>query len=153
MLFSIIKIKALLVCSVLGIATLLVAACTVSAQGPKLIYGQQYRIQDGYNNWSGGYLDTNNFCSSRWPGASLCVSTSQSPDRAGMHTATWTIRSASGKRDGDVVRVGDWVYLHNEYTGKTADTSIPTTPAARATICACQRRPVPTGLDNERAPG
>ena len=105
--FSIIKIKALLVCSVLGIATLLVAACTVSAQGPKLIYGQQYRIQDGYNNWSGGYLDTNNFCSSRWPGASLCVSTSQSPDRAGMHTPTWTIRSASGKRDGDVVRVGE----------------------------------------------
>jgi hypothetical protein len=34
-----------------------------------------------------------------------------------MHTATWRIESATGKKEGDVVRVNDPVFLHNEFTG------------------------------------
>ncbi|HEY4901417.1 MAG TPA: TIR domain-containing protein [Terriglobales bacterium] len=90
----------------------------VAATAAELHYGQQYHLLNGYKNWTGGFLDTNNWCTTRWPASLLCVSTSQSADRAGYKTATWTIRSASGKKTGDVVRANDLIYLHNEFTAK-----------------------------------
>jgi hypothetical protein len=83
-----VSFKTLLVCSIFCAGIFLIAASQEHAELPKLIYGQQYHLLNGYNNWSGGFLDTDNVCNTRWPAADLCVSTAQSPDRAGMHTAT-----------------------------------------------------------------
>jgi hypothetical protein len=76
-----------------------------------LIYGTDYHIQNGYNNWSGGWLDTRGEgCESNL----LCVSTATSNERAGF-SGTWKILSATGKSTGDPVMVNDIIYLQNQY--------------------------------------
>ncbi|WP_202121474.1 hypothetical protein [Streptomyces sp. BA2] len=58
----------------------------------ELKYGDQIHLQNGYNGWQGGYLDTNGHASDgqRTSGAKYDVSTSQSKDRA-AGTGRWRI--------------------------------------------------------------
>jgi hypothetical protein len=79
-----------------------------------IIYGKTYYIQNGYLNWTGGYLDTN---SSGCEGNKYCVSTANTPNRANVETGTWKILSASGKSNGTPVLVGDNIHLQNLYLG------------------------------------
>jgi hypothetical protein len=79
--------------------------------GPRLVYGKTYHLQNGWDNWSGGFLDTRGaWCD----GNTLCVSTSVSENRDGG-SGTWMIMSAEGKALGTDVKPGDTVYLKNQY--------------------------------------
>ncbi|MDC0773358.1 hypothetical protein [Streptomyces sp. HD] len=80
----------------------------------ELKYGDQIHLQNGYNGWQGGYLDTNGH--SAETGGKYAVSTNDSPTRA-KGTGTWEILSASGKAAGQPVVSGDLVYLRNLYGG------------------------------------
>jgi hypothetical protein len=80
----------------------------------ELKYGDQVHLQNGYNSWAGGYLDTNGHSSDG--GAKYGVSTADSPTR-GEGTGTWQILSAAGKAVGANVVSGDLVYLRNLYGG------------------------------------
>ncbi|MFD9907531.1 hypothetical protein [Streptomyces sp. NPDC059063] len=80
----------------------------------ELKYGDQIHLQNGYNGWQGGYLDTNGHSSAA--GAKYQVSTADTPTR-GKGTGTWEILSASGKASGQPVLSGDLVYLRNLYGG------------------------------------
>jgi hypothetical protein len=71
-----------------------------------------YHIQNGYQNWEGGYLDTCGLCSGNY----LQVSTSPVPDRD-RGSGTWQILSANGKQTGDVVLANDVIYLLNQWAG------------------------------------
>ena len=76
-----------------------------------LMYGTEYRIQNGHEDWAGGYLDT------RGAGCNdnlLCVSTATGYDRANG-SGTWKILSASGKEEGQPVAANDLVFLQNQY--------------------------------------
>lgn len=77
-----------------------------------LIYGGQYHLLNGYANWTGGYLDTNNVgCE----GNLLCVSTANSAARDG-NSGTWMILPAmAGRAAGQPVQTGDEIYLANMY--------------------------------------
>lgn len=87
---------------------------TAAAHAEPLKYGQTYNLQNGYQSWQGGYLDTNGAgCQSN----KLCVSTSPKSDRAGQKTGTWKIVSASGAAAGTNVKCGDELYLQNQYQG------------------------------------
>ncbi|MFF1375931.1 hypothetical protein [Streptomyces sp. NPDC058308] len=80
----------------------------------ELKYGDQIHLQNGYNGWQGGYLDTNGHSSAA--GGKYQVSTTDTPSR-GKGTGTWEILSASGKSTGQPVVSGDVVYLRNQYGG------------------------------------
>ena len=66
----------------------------------ELKYGDQINLQNGYNGWQGGYLDTIN--PSTATGAKYGVETATTPAR-GAGTGTWRILSASGKAAGQYV--------------------------------------------------
>ena len=80
-----------------------------------LKYGRLYHIQNGFNTWKGGYLDTRGGgCEDN----ALCVSTAASPDRQpGALTGKWKIVSAAAtpKADGQPVLSGDLIHLQNQY--------------------------------------
>ncbi|MEV0604265.1 hypothetical protein AB0I82_33900 [Streptomyces sp. NPDC050315] len=78
-----------------------------------LKYGDRVHIQNGYNGWKGGYLDTNG-SSSAGAGAMYGVCTADSPTRD-KGTGTWELLSAAGKKAGDPVRSGDVIHLRNLY--------------------------------------
>ncbi|MFH8408110.1 hypothetical protein ACH4FX_25415 [Streptomyces sp. NPDC018019] len=80
----------------------------------ELRYGDQIHLQNGYNGWQGGYLDTNGHSSAA--GGKYQVSTADTPAR-GKGTGTWEIHSATGKPSGQPVVSGDLVYLRNLYGG------------------------------------
>lgn len=80
----------------------------------ELKFGDQIHLQNGYNGWAGGYLDTNGHSSDG--GAKYAVSTADSPTRA-EGTGTWQILSATGKAVGANVVSGDLVHLRNLYGG------------------------------------
>ncbi|MFI6055314.1 hypothetical protein ACIBCO_35150 [Streptomyces violascens] len=80
----------------------------------ELKYGVQIHLQNGYNGWQGGYLDTIN--NSPTAGLKHNVRTADSPDR-GKGTGTWEVISASGKAAGQPVLSGDLVHLRNLYAG------------------------------------
>ncbi len=88
-----------------------------------LKYGVVYSIQNGYNDWNGGYLDTRGGgCQDNY----LCVSTAESSNRTetkanpdGDKTASWQILSAQNKQPGQPVVNGDVIYLVNMFTGGT----------------------------------
>lgn len=97
--------------------TLLFVTANANAQITfPLIYGGTYFVQNGYNNWGGGYLDANN---TGCEGNLLCVSTASSFDRANEQTGTWKILSATGKQNGTLVLVNDDIYLQNLYPYRT----------------------------------
>lgn len=78
-----------------------------------LAYGSTYALKNGYNSFTGGFLDTNG---AGCEGNKLCVSTASSRDR-GNGTGTWKILSATGKTEGTQVLYGDTIYLFNLYNG------------------------------------
>ncbi|WP_244190280.1 hypothetical protein [Streptomyces hygroscopicus] len=80
----------------------------------ELKYGDQIHLQNAYNNWAGGYLDTNGHSTDS--GAKYGVSTAESSAR-GEGTGTWEILSATGKAAGTTVASGDLIYLRNLYGG------------------------------------
>ncbi|MFF5960828.1 hypothetical protein [Streptomyces luteogriseus] len=81
----------------------------------ELTYGDQIHLQNGYNGWQGGYLDTiNNHTSA---GLKHHVATADSPTRDTTGTGTWEIVSASGKAAGQPVLSGDLIHLRNLYAG------------------------------------
>jgi hypothetical protein len=77
-----------------------------------LKYGDKIHLLNGYNNWKGGYLDTNGHVA----GNKYGVSTASTPTRA-AGTGTWEIISVAGKPVGAEVVSGDTVYLRNLYGG------------------------------------
>src|SRR5687767_2306381 len=77
-------------------------------------YGDQIHLQNGYNSWQGGYLDTNGHSAAS--GGKYSVSTADTPTR-GKGTGTWEILSAAGKTVGQPVISGDLIYLRNLYGG------------------------------------
>ena len=86
----------------------------LASTGQDVKYGSSNYIKNSYNG--GSFLDT---CSS-----SSCTATSRygvvtdaNPDRASVGTGKWIIKSATGKTDGSVVKIGDVVYLKNMYSG------------------------------------
>ncbi|HVG61678.1 MAG TPA: hypothetical protein VNA24_24165 [Hyalangium sp.] len=78
-----------------------------------LVYGQTYRIQNSYQNWQGGFLDTR---AAGCEGNFLCVSTAAVPNRE-SNSGTWKLLSASGKPAGTPVSPGDDVHLQNMHAG------------------------------------
>ncbi|QDO03775.1 hypothetical protein FNV62_53635 [Streptomyces sp. RLB3-17] len=73
----------------------------------ELKYGDQIHLQNGYNGWQGGYLDTlNNHTTA---GLKHYAAIADSPTR-GTGTGTWEIISASGKAAGWPVLSGDLVH-------------------------------------------
>lgn len=83
-----------------------------------LKYGGIYHIQNVYG--TGPYLDT---CggSNCDPTSAYSVSTSSSPDRAGVGTGMWKVLSAASPPlpDGQPVKFGDLIYVANQYTTET----------------------------------
>jgi hypothetical protein len=79
-----------------------------------LHYGESFSIQNGYNNWNGGFLDTRNNCSDSE--SIFCVSTAYSPNRD-SGSGRWIILSALGKKINEPVMADDLVYLANEFGG------------------------------------
>ncbi|MEV0444701.1 hypothetical protein AB0I46_37910 [Streptomyces spectabilis] len=80
----------------------------------ELKYGDQIHLQNGYNSWQGGYLDTNNHSTAS--GAKYQVATADTPTR-GKGTGTWEILSPTGKSTGQPVLSGEVIYLRNLYGG------------------------------------
>ncbi|CAM5656476.1 MULTISPECIES: hypothetical protein [Streptomyces] len=80
----------------------------------ELRYGAQIHLQNGYNGWQGGYLDTNSHSSAS--GGKYQVATADTPTR-GKGTGTWEVLSATGKAAGQPVVSGDVIYLRNLYGG------------------------------------
>ncbi|WSQ12700.1 hypothetical protein OG604_35695 [Streptomyces sp. NBC_01231] len=81
----------------------------------ELKYGDKIHLQNGYDDFKGGYLDTiNNHASA---GLKYYVATADSPARDTSGTGTWEVISASGKPAGDPVVSGDLVHLRNLYSG------------------------------------
>jgi hypothetical protein len=84
----------------------------------ELKYGDKIHLQNGYDDFKGGYLDTLNHHTSA--GLKHHVATADSPTRAtgtGAGTGTWEVLSASGKAAGNPVVSGDLVHLRNLYSG------------------------------------
>jgi hypothetical protein len=77
-----------------------------------LKYGDKIHLQNGYDSWKGGYLDTNGVANCG--GNKYNVSTADSPTRA-TGTGTWEITSVTGKSAGAEVLSGDVIYLQNQY--------------------------------------
>ncbi|AVR98160.1 hypothetical protein C9I28_22850 [Pseudoduganella armeniaca] len=78
---------------------------------PRLVYGHAYHLKNGFDHWSGGYLDTRN------PGCernALCVSTANTDERD-QGSGSWLLKSAQGKADGTPVMPGDKIFLKNLY--------------------------------------
>ncbi|MFF9898958.1 hypothetical protein [Streptomyces longispororuber] len=82
----------------------------------ELKYGEQIHLQNGYNGWQGGYLDTNGHASDsqKAAGAKYDVSTSQGRDRA-AGTGRWRIFARTSDPADGTVRAGDVVHLWNTY--------------------------------------
>jgi hypothetical protein len=90
------------------------ATAAIGGQGRTLpiIYGQLYYIQNGYNAWSGGYLDVSGDYAGRGDNL-LGASTATSNQRDGL-SGTWKILSAPPGKTGPV-QAGDMIYLQNQY--------------------------------------
>ncbi|GAA2514653.1 hypothetical protein [Pilimelia columellifera] len=75
-------------------------------------YGDQICLENGYNDFKGGFLDTNGHSTS----GKYSVTTATTATR-GQGTGTWQVESASGKATGTPVTSGDLVHLRNLYSG------------------------------------
>ena len=105
--------------SVLGLLILFTLTSELSAQiGSPIRYGDVIHLQNGWNNYQGGYLDTRGFQKDfEKTGNHLCTSTALSPKREDR-SGTWQIMSATGKKSGSAVLVGDQVFLQNMWKGQ-----------------------------------
>lgn len=115
----------------------------------ELKYGDQINLQNGYNGWQGGYLDTINH--NPLAGLKYYVNTADTPTR-GKGTGTWEILSATGKAAGQPVLSGDLIQLRNLYGGDGGylDTSNPATGPQQS---AGGKYGVATADSKDRAPG
>ncbi|MFF1714036.1 hypothetical protein [Streptomyces sp. NPDC058268] len=111
-----------------------------------LKYGDKVHIQNGYDGWKGGYLDTNG--GSSQSGSLYGVSTTDTPTR-GKGTGTWEIISATGKNTGEQVLSGDVIHLRNLYAndGGYLDTNGGASPDQTAAA----KYDVTTHKDKDRA--
>jgi len=80
-----------------------------------LKYGDKIFLQNAWDNWNGGFLDTNNIDRTA-AGSKLDVSTAASSGRD-RNSGHWIITSVDGKAPGVEVVAGDAVYLQNMYGG------------------------------------
>ncbi|WSQ12737.1 hypothetical protein OG604_35930 [Streptomyces sp. NBC_01231] len=94
----------------------------------ELKYGDAVSLENGYSNWTGGFLDVT---AGSQPGAALAVQTASTAQRSGL-SGTWKIASASGKADGTTVTSGDLVHLVNQY-GNTSYLDVNGVPGAAST--------------------
>ncbi len=89
-----------------------------------LSYGDEIHLQNSWNNYSGGFLDTRGYDRDyEKTGNHPCVSTATTNARA-TGTGTWKVLSAKGKDIGDPVLIGDEIHLQNgwdNYTGGFLD--------------------------------
>ncbi|PTN12712.1 hypothetical protein [Nitrosomonas aestuarii] len=83
-----------------------------------LVYGKTYRIENGFNDWQGGFLDA---C-----GITSCckenlydVSTCKSFNCEQVSSNTWEIQSVNGNANGTPVLTSDSVFLINQYGEKS----------------------------------
>ncbi len=97
----------------------------IDASAKTLNYGDLITLQNGWNNYNGGFLDTKGYQKDfEKTGNHLCVSTAISDNRDNS-SGTWKVISASGKSAGTPVLIGDDVYLVNQWnqgTGGYLDT-------------------------------
>lgn len=99
------------------LASLILLAATAQAQSNQLSYGDVIHLQNGWNNYGGGFLDTRGYQKDyAKTGNFLCVSTATDPKRDGG-SGSWKIMSATGKAVGTPVLVNDDVYLFNQWSG------------------------------------
>jgi len=95
--------------------TLLFALAFISVQmqgQQNLVYGQTYYLQNGWNNYSGGYLDVNGKgCQSNH----LCVSTNS--EKKEGESSAWIILSSDGNKNGQAVAMGDQIRLQSAWEG------------------------------------
>ncbi|WP_370364064.1 hypothetical protein [Catenulispora sp. GP43] len=77
--------------------------------------GDAVSLQNGYSNWTGGFLDVTGGGPS---GAAYAAETAPTAARDGL-SGTWKIASASGKAAGATVVSGDLVFLVNQYGATT----------------------------------
>ncbi|QFS51387.1 LysM peptidoglycan-binding domain-containing protein [Nostoc sphaeroides] len=114
------KVSSVVLTAFLFLSTLLFKTQNANAQTTfTLIYGGTYFVQNGYNNWEGGYLDTKGVgCEGKLP----CISTANRSGRVNLQTRMWKIVSATGKQNGTAVLVNDEIYLQNLYLGGYLDT-------------------------------
>ena len=90
---------------------------TSNAQSNTINYGDIINLQNGWNNYGGGYLDTRGYQKDyAKTGNFLCVSTATASNRADG-SGSWKVMSATGKPDGSPVLVNDDVYLLNQWNG------------------------------------
>jgi hypothetical protein len=90
----------------------ILSSSQLSAQ---LKYGDVIHLQNGWNNYKGGFLDTKGFQKDfEKTGNYLCVSTATKSDRDGG-SGSWVITSASGKPNGSPVLFNDDIYLLNKW--------------------------------------
>ncbi len=102
---------------ILVLFALIASTNQLSAQSP-LNYGDVIHLQNAWNNYDGGYLDTRGYQRDyAKTGNFLCVSTATSNKRGGSKSGSWKIMSASNKADGSPVLIGDDVYLFNQWNG------------------------------------
>ncbi len=96
---------------------LLSSSVELSAQNSALAYGDVIYLQNGWNKYQGGYLDTRGYQKDfEKTGNFLCVSTATVSNRD-LGSGTWRILSATGKKEGSPVLINDDVYLFNQWNG------------------------------------
>ncbi|MFI1184224.1 hypothetical protein ACH4UT_32410 [Streptomyces sp. NPDC020799] len=80
-----------------------------------LTYGDLVHLQNGADNWHGGYLDTNG--NATGTGARYRVSTATTPNRSTTGTGTWEVCDTTGRvpTPQRPVRPGDTITLRNQY--------------------------------------
>jgi hypothetical protein len=85
-----------------------------------LKYGDEIHLENSWNNYTGGYLDTRGYDKDyEKTGNHLCVSTAISHDRENSGSGTWRIVSAKGKANGTDVLIGDEIHLENSWNNYT----------------------------------
>jgi ribosomal protein S27E len=77
-----------------------------------LVYNGIYAIENGYNSWGGGFLDTRG---SGCQDNKLCVSTNKDTPWRDGRSGIWKIISANSKAAGEPVKANDTIHLQNLY--------------------------------------
>jgi hypothetical protein len=88
---------------------------------PTIMYNKLYYIQNGYNTWSGGYLDVSgvvpggylDWVNPRDPGGNLLSVSTDSLNTRDRLSGTWKILSTTGQTG--PVQYHDIIYLQNQY--------------------------------------
>jgi hypothetical protein len=81
-----------------------------------LKYGDVINLENGYKEWTGGYLDS--YGESPDPNMVYNVLTSEKINRS-EKTGKWMVESDGSKNIGDEVTVGDVIYLKNQFGKET----------------------------------